>query len=115
MTMEMKKVRFENRDSIQRETFDCGYFDVDIEWLFGRFRIDMYGGWNFEEEVPEHGFGTSFYKDHRDPYYGGLDQAFKAAFVNIDESNEDSKLKETAKSALARAYSAFRMEHNKML
>lgn len=96
----------------KREEFSYGIFDVSIWYYGGMFRIDLIGGWDYDEQVPEHGFGTGFSDD---VYYPGFDKALQVALNSIKASSEDREIKNAAESALARACVEFHLKHRGML
>lgn len=96
----------------KREVFSHDIFDVSIWYYGGMFRIELIGGWNYDEQVPEYGFGTVF---GGDVYYPGFDTALKVALNDIGNSSYDRKIKDTAESALARACVEFHLKHCGML
>ena len=96
----------------KREKFSYDIFDVYIDYYGGMFGIELIGGWNFDEQVPEYGFGTGFGDDIYQP---GFDVALRVALDNIRIRCYDRKIKDAAESALARACVEFHLKHRGML
>ena len=91
----------------KREDFSYGIFNVSICYYGGMFWIELVGGWNHDEQVPEYEFGTF----RGDIYYPGFDMALHVALDNIRNSTDDRKIKDAAESALARACVEFQLKH----
>ena len=98
--------------SAKRENFSYGVFDVSIWYYGGMFRIELVGGWDYDNQVPEYGFGTGFSGDF---YRSGFNTAVNVALNDIRSKCNDHKVKNDAESALARACVEFRMKHGMLL
>lgn len=99
-----------NIHCFKEEWYYYGIFEVIIEYGFGLFSIELIGGWDPEEEVPEYDFGNTFIENK---YCGGLEEAIKICLDDIRNSNEPSGIKEAAEAALARACMEFRLKHHR--
>ena len=92
---------------IERYHYDM--FEVHISYACGMFEIQIYGGWDIEQQVPEYGFGLSH---NGKSFYGGFETALRATAKDVKESNCPREIKDLALSALARACVNFHLKHH---